>query len=215
MDPVTRTRLKAAALILMVVIPITLATWAFQIAVESGAVFNTTNNGNLINPPVDITALDMREADGELQFRSFEERIEDVDADDYVPDPWLMVIVSARPCQAQCLDRVRGLRQLHVTLGGDMPRLRRYFLHAQPSPLPEELRSRLRENFPSMGLSFGDSQRIESGLSEGGVALDLQEDLYVFIVDPVGNVMMYYDSSHGLQEIQDDLERLLEFSSLG
>lgn len=215
MDPVTRTRIKAAALILMVVIPITLATWVFQMAVESGALLGTTNNGNLINPPVDITALDMRDEQGELQFRSFEERIQEVNADDYVPDPWLMVMVSARPCGDDCLERVRGLRQLHITLGGDMPRLRRYFLHAQPSPLPDGLRSRFREDFPSMGLSFGDSQRIESGLSDGGVALDLQEDLYVFIVDPVGNVMMYYDSSHDLQEIQEDLERLLEFSSLG
>ncbi|MEX1196438.1 MAG: hypothetical protein WEB57_01075 [Pseudohongiellaceae bacterium] len=215
MDPVTRTRIKAAALILMVVIPITLATWAFQVAVESGALFNTTNNGHLINPPVDITALDMRDEDGEFQFRSFEERIEEVDADDYVPEPWLMVMVSARPCDEGCVERVRSLRQLHITLGGDMPRLRRYFLHAQPSELPDALRTRFREDFPSMGLSFGDSQRMESGLSGGGVSLDLQEDLYVFIVDPVGNVMMYYDSSHGLREIQEDVERLLEFSSLG
>lgn len=215
MEPVTRTRIKAAALILMVVIPITLATWAFQVAMESGVLVGTTNNGNLINPPVDITALDMRDEEGELQFRSFEERIQEVDADDYVPEPWLMVIVSARPCGDECLERVRGLRQLHITLGGDMPRVRRYFLHAQPAELPDALRTRFREDFPSMGISFGDSQRIESGLSEGGVALDLQDDLYVFMVDPVGNVMMYYDSSHELREIQEDVERLLEFSSLG
>lgn len=215
MEPVTRTRIKAVALILMVVVPITLATWVFQMAMDSGVLLSTTNNGNLINPPVDVTALDMRDEEGEMQFRSFEERIQEVDADDYVPDPWLMVIVSARPCGEDCLERVTGLRQLHITLGGDMPRVRRYFLHAQSSPLPEALRNRFRNDFPSMGLSFGDSQRIESALSDGGVALDLQQDLYVFIVDPVGNVMMYYDSSHGLEEIQEDLERLLEFSSLG
>jgi hypothetical protein len=215
MEPVTRTRIKAAALILMVVIPITLATWAFQAAMEAGDLFGTTNNGHLINPPLDVTALDMRDEQGELQFRSFEDRIQGIDADDYVPEPWLMVMVSARPCETECLDRVRGLRQLHATLGGDMPRLRRYFLHAQPSALPDDLRSRFRGDFPSMGLSFGDGQRMEAALSEGGVTLNLQEDLYVFVVDPVGNVMMYYDSSHDLEEIQEDLERLLEFSSLG
>jgi len=215
MDPVSRTRIKAAALILMVVIPITLATWVFQMAVESGALLGTTNNGHLINPPADITALDMRDQSGELQFRSFEERIRDVEAEDYVPEPWLMVMVSASPCEADCLDRIRGLRQLHITLGGDMPRVRRYFLHAGTSALSETLRLRFRQDFPSMGLAFGDSQRIESRLSDEGVTLDLREDLYVFLVDPVGNVMMYYDSSHGLQEIQDDLERLLEYSSLG
>lgn len=215
MDPVKRTRIKAAALILMFVIPITLATWVFQQAVDSGLLLGTTNNGTLINPPLDITALDMRDEQGNLQFRSFEERIQEIDAEDYVPEPWLMVIVSARPCESDCLDRVRGLRQLHITLGGDMPRVRRYFHHVQSAPLPDELRARFRADFPSMGLSFGDSQRIEASLSNAGVPLDLQEDLYLFVVDPVGNVMMYYDSSHGLEDIQEDLERLLEFSSLG
>ncbi|MGM0632149.1 MAG: hypothetical protein ACQETO_03145 [Pseudomonadota bacterium] len=215
MEPVTRTRIKAAALILMVVVPISLATWVFQVAMESGAFVGTTNNGQLINPPLDVTALDMRDDNGELQFRSFEERIQEVDAEDYVPEPWLMVITSARPCDDTCLQRLRDLRQLHITLGGDMPRVRRYFLHADNGPLPDSMRDRFRDDFPSMGLSFGDAQRIESGLSEGGLALNLQEDMYVFLVDPVGNVMMVYDSSHELREIQEDLERLLEYSSLG
>lgn len=215
MEQVTRTRIKAAALILMVVIPISLATWVFQVAIESGAFVGTTNNGQLINPPLDITTLDMRDDDGDLLFRSFEERIQEVDAEDYVPEPWLMVITSARPCGDECLQRVRDLRQLHITLGGDMPRVRRYFLHADNSPLPDRTRERFREDFPSMGLSFGDAQRIEAGLTNGGLPLNLEDDMYIFLVDPVGNVMMVYDSSHGLREIQEDLERLLEYSSLG
>lgn len=215
MNKVTRTRIKAAALILMVVVPITLATWTFQTAMESGTFVGTTNNGNLINPPMDVTGLDMRDADGELQFRSFEERIEGVDADDYVPEPWLMVMVSTRGCDQACLDRIHGLRQLHVTLGADQPRVRRYFLHADNASLPDALRERFREQFPSMGLSRGDAQRIRSSLVNADVTTDLDSDLHIFLVDPVGNVMMWYDSSHTLDQIQDDLERLLEFSSLG
>lgn len=215
MDPEKRTRIKAAALILMVVLPIALATWVFRMAMESGALMGTTNHGELINPPADITALDMRDEDGELLFRSFEERIQEVDAEEYVPDPWLMVIVSARPCDDGCVQRLHGLRQLHITLGADMPRVRRYFLHADSGPLSDELRRRLRQDFPSMGLSHGDAQRIGAALSDSGVPVDLESDMHLFLVDPVGNVMMHYDSSHGLQEIQEDLERLLEFSSLG
>lgn len=215
MNELTRTRIKAAALILMVVVPISLATWVFQSAMESGALMGTTNNGNLINPPMDVTGLDMRDENGDLQFRSFEERIEGIDADDYVPDPWLMVTVSSRGCDQSCLDRLHGLRQLHITLGADQPRVRRYFLNADTADLPESVRERFREQFPSMGLSRGDAQRIRASLVNAGVSVELDSDLHVFLVDPVGNVMMWYDSSHDLDEIQEDLERLLEFSSLG
>lgn len=210
----SRTRL--ITLILMTVVPITLATLAYWFASSSGNLFGTVNHGNLISPPLDVTALDMRDEQGDLQFRSFEERIAEIENDDdYQPGPWLMVITSAGGCDETCEQRLHDLRQLHITLGADMPRLRRYFLHASPGPLEQMTRERFRERFPSMGLAFGDRQRIESRLEAGGLELDLTQDNYIFLVDPVGNVMMYYDSSHGLKEIQEDLERLLEYSSLG
>jgi len=37
----------------------------------------------------------------------------------------------------------------------------------------------------------------------------------VFFVDPVGNVMMYYEPHHPIQDIKTDLEKLLGLSSLG
>jgi len=66
-----------------------------------------------------------------------------------------------------------------------------------------------------MGIAYGSAQDIESNLAAKNLTLDLGQDDYVFFVDPVGNVMMYFTREHSIEEIKSDLERLLKYSSLG
>jgi len=217
MQAETRSKLKLAALLLIAVVPITMATFAFRAAMESGGLFTTVNKGHLIMPPIDVTALDMRdEHTGALQFRSFEDRLPEIGSPDtYVPEPWLMVFVTTSSCDEQCKERVFYLRQLHTRLGRETQRVRRYYLHASAEPLSEDIRDHFREQFPSMGISVGQRDIIQRRLRDGGVDIDLEADNHVFLVDPVGNVMMYYDSSHSTQDIMTDIQRLLRHSSLG
>ncbi len=213
----TRNRIKLAAVLLLAVVPISLASWLFNRAAQSpGGLFGTVNNGQLIQPPADVTALDMRDENGELIFRSFEERIAGIEnSDDYDPDPWLLVLVNTGDCGDPCMDRVHMLRQMHATLAEDASRVRRYYLQADDRPLSDARRQVFREDYPSMGLARGRLERIERALTEAGVAVALTSEPHVFLVDPVGNVMMYYTGDHGIDAIHEDLERLLEYSSLG
>lgn len=216
MDKSTVSKIKLGAILLMTIVPITLASFAFRAAMESGSLFGTANKGHLIMPPADVTDLDMRDEEGVLQFLSFEERLPELGAPgDYVPQPWLLVYATGRSCDSICMDRIFYLRQMHATFGRDTRRVRRYYLHSAYDPISEEIRDQFREEYPSMGLSFGDRERIERQMADSGVELDLQNESYVFFVDPVGNVMMYYDSSHDITDIKEDLERLLSQSSLG
>lgn len=216
MDKSTISRIKLGALLMLTIIPITLASFAFRASMESGSLFSTANKGYLIMPPADVAALDMRDEQGLLQFRSFEDRIDEIgDPEDYIPEPWLMVFATGRSCDTACMDRIYYLRQMHATLGRDTRRVRRYYLHTAMDDINSDVRSRFREDYPSMGLAFGDRYRIEEQLAEADVMIDLETESYVFFVDPVGNVMMYYDSSHDITDIKDDLERLLSQSSLG
>lgn len=217
MQDQTLNKIKLAAVLLAAVVPLSLATWFFNQAMQDpGGMFGTVNNGTLIQPPADITALDMRDADGELIFRSFEERVAELENDsDYEPGPWLMVITSAGDCAEACMDRVYYARQMHATLAEDAPRLRRYLLRVGDPGLSPERQRVFREEYPSMGLARGRPEVIESAMAEAGLELDFGSQPYVFLVDPVGNVMIMYDSGHGIEEIQEDIERLLEYSSLG
>ena len=216
MQDLTKSKLKLAFLLLIAFVPITLASFAFRTAMENGGFGNTINKGNFILPPADITDLDMRDANGQTIFRSFEERIAEIEnEDDYVPEPWLMVFVTARDCDSDCEQRIHLLRQMHITLGKDMPRVRRYYLNATGYELPSETAEHFRTEYPSMGIASGIKDTITANLSDKGVKLDLENNSYVLFVDPVGNVMMYYEPHHTIEDIKADIERLLELSSLG
>lgn len=216
MQDTTRSKLKLAFLLLIAFVPITLATFAYRTAMENGGFGSTVNKGNFILPPADVTDLAMTDAEGNPMFRSFEEIIAEIENDDdYVVQPWMMVYVTASNCDTNCRDRIHLLRQMHITLGKNQPRVRRYYLNATGMQLPEETATYFRAEFPSMGIAYGNREQIIANLSEQGITLDLDNNSYVFFVDPVGNVMMYYEPHHTIEDIKSDLERLLDLSSLG
>jgi hypothetical protein len=131
MQDITRSKLKLAFLLLIAFVPITMATFAYRTAMENGGFGGTVNKGNFILPPADITDLNMLDANGNAMFRSFEEVIAEIENDDdYVAQPWLMVYLTAADCDVNCKDRIHLLRQMHITLGKNQPRVRRYYLNA-------------------------------------------------------------------------------------
>jgi len=215
MQDITRSRIKAAILLLVAFVPITLATITYRNAVENGGFGSTVNKGHLILPPADITDLAMTDEAGQPMFRSFEEREAELDADNYVPEPWLMVFVTAKECDAVCEDRIHMLRQMHITLQKNMPRVRRYYINATGNPLPEQTAEHFRVDYPSMGVAHADKATLVARLAAKNVNIDLENNNYVFFVDPVGNVMMYYEPHHTIEEIKADLVKLLSLSSLG
>jgi hypothetical protein len=216
MQDVTRSKLKLAFLLLIAFVPITMATFAYRSAIENGGFGGTVNKGNFILPPADITDLNMMDAYGNAMFRSFEEVIAEIENDDdYVAQPWLMVYLTAADCDVNCMDRIHLLRQMHITLGKNQPRVRRYYLNATGAQLPQDTALFFREEYPSMGIAQGSREQILRNFAEQGITLDLENNTYVFFVDPVGNVMMYYEPHHTIEEIKSDLQRLLSLSSLG
>lgn len=212
----TRSKIKLAFLLLVAFVPITMASIAFRSAVENGGFGDTVNKGHLILPPADITDLTMTDDMGRPIFRSFEERIAELEnEDDYVPEPWLMVFVTARNCDAECDDRIHLLRQMHITLNKNMPRVRRYYVNATGAELSAQAAEHFRIEYPSMGVANGDKDAILTNLAAKNVNIDLDNNNYIFFVDPVGNVMMYYEPHHTIEEIKADLVKLLGISSLG
>jgi hypothetical protein len=216
MSPDFKNKLKLAFLLLITALPVSLATISFKSAIENGELSATSNKGHLINPPADISALDMRDASGLPAFKTFEEEIAELaENEEYEIKPWLLVYVTANQCDEACKERVRYLQQLHIALGKNIQRVRRYYLNAAAEPLTQDTAQLFREDFPSMGIAFGDASKIESNMREVGVELSLHDQSYVLLIDPVGNVMMYYTNEQSAEDIMADLETLLKYSSLG
>ena len=211
-----RNKAKLTFLLLIAVLPISLATWMFNAREEAGGMGPTTNKGELILPPLDITELDLRDGQGELVYRTFEEEVAGLDPEDYEPRPWLLVTLGGADCGEQCRQRLFYLRQLHARLAADAPRLRRWYLNADGGELAPDTAAHFREEFPSMGVGQGSRERILENLARtlkpGASPI---EDHYSYVVDPVGNVMLYFTPENSPEDILQDIEKLLDQSSLG
>lgn len=216
MTPELRSKLKLTFLLLITAVPITWATLAFNNAIDRGLVESTSNKGTLILPPADISALGLRDTQNNPVFKSFEEVIAALpDDQDYEIQPWLMVYVNGGDCDDACESRLHYMQQLHIALGKNIQRVRRYYVNASGMPLSNEVATHFRQKYESMGIALADKDVLLSNMSEAGVALDLSTQTYILLVDPVGNVMMYYTDEQSAEDIMADLETLLKYSSLG
>jgi len=216
MDANLKNKLKLTFLLLITALPVSMATMSFRGAIEEGALSSTVNKGNLISPPADIGILAMRNLDGEPAFKTFEEEIAALaPGQDYEIRPWLMIYVNGANCDTDCEQRLHYLQQLHIALGKNIQRVRRYYLNTDMQPFSDELAERFRADYPSMGLAYTEKATLQANLLSSGVTVELESKSYVLLVDPVGNVMMYYTPEHTAEEIMTDLETLLRSSSLG
>ncbi|MDP1931711.1 MAG: hypothetical protein Q8L60_09665 [Gammaproteobacteria bacterium] len=208
-------KIKLTVLLLITALPVSLATLSFKSAIENGDVSATSNKGNLILPPADITALAMHHADGQPVFLNFEEEIASLGDEEYEIRPWLLLYVTGSECDAKCQERIHYMQQLHIALGKNIQRVRRYYLHASDEPIGPENAQIFESQFPSMGIAYSEREVLELNMASAGVELSLASQSYIVLVDPVGNVMMYYTDEQTAEDIMADLETLLKYSSLG
>src|SRR5690554_4524121 len=112
-------RIKLIALMTIIFVPISSATWLFVRSADMAFSGNTTNKGTLISPVLDITELGLVDSDGSTLFQRFEDTVANIDPADYDPRPWMLVYLGSESCDEACVERLYFLRQLHRRLGSD------------------------------------------------------------------------------------------------
>jgi hypothetical protein len=114
---------------------------------------------------------------------------------------WLLVVFDAPACDAGCLKKLYYVHQLRRALGKDMDRVERlWLLTGKGKPRPEVL------------------QAIEgTRLVRAAQAADFPgaPTEYIYLVDPLGNLMMRYPRDADPSKMLKDLQRLMKVSQVG
>jgi hypothetical protein len=210
-------KLKLTFLLLAAALPISLATWVYGVREVQG-VDSTTNKGELVVPVIDITRLDLRDEHGKPAYIAFEEQVSNVEPKDYEPRPWQLLYLGTAECEVQCEERLYFLRQMHKRLNAEASRVERVYVHVADTlaQLPVLTRTLLTEQQPDMKIVYAASMSLGEVL-----APSLPENIdpanlhYIYVVDPLGNVMMYFTPENTPEEMLDDLDNLLDRSSIG
>ena len=122
---------------------------------------------------------------------------------------WSIVYVSA-DCQKTCLDKLHDMRQLHVSLYKDMPRAQRVLITTMQDT------TAIKRDYPDLIVINQPSNEISNLMSAFAVndeAVASANRLY--LVDPLGHLMMSYQPELPLAAVRKDVTRLLRFSWAG
>lgn len=157
-----------------------------------------TNNGVLVQPLVPVSELHLVDASGQPL------------ADRFGPGTdgtWLLMVVAAT-CDSDCESLLYLTRQVHIALGKNADRVRS---SAYLEQVPASLAGRWGQDYSALE-RLGHTGPLAPAWPAG---VRPAEQPRVLVVDPFGNVMMYYGTEHSGKQMLNDLKHLLKLSQLG
>jgi hypothetical protein len=121
---------------------------------------------------------------------------------------WSLVYIGAGACDDSCRIALYVMRQTHVAINNDMDRVQRVFVATGNSRAQESL----AHEYPSLIVIHakdGQAQELVQQFPEDDRAHA------IFIVDPLGNLMMRFDTRANPRGLREDLTKLLKLSNIG
>jgi cytochrome oxidase Cu insertion factor (SCO1/SenC/PrrC family) len=122
---------------------------------------------------------------------------------------WSIVYVT-EDCQKTCLDKLHDMRQLHVSLYKDMPRAQRVLITTMLDT------TAIKRDYPDLIVINQPSNQISTLMA----AFEVNDESVassnrLYLVDPLGHLMMSYIPDLPLAAVRKDVTRLLRFSWAG
>jgi len=207
MDPklVKQNRIKLIAIFGVALLPLILAVSMYfgNWAIPQGK----TNKGTLIWPPVTLNSIDSKQVDdqdNDLMKKVLEAKT------------WTIMMTGGSTCEKSCADTLHTIRQVNVALGKENDRVGRILV----SSLPNETIEKWVKEYPRLVTHFATRAEIEHFQREAinnGAKFDSTQDKEwnVWVVDPLGNVILQYSDNNDGYDMIDDLKRLLKLSNIG
>lgn len=128
---------------------------------------------------------------------------------DVLHGKWTFLLLAGKDCDLYCQADLFKVRQAHQMLGKESDRVQRIFVLLDPDAR-EAWAPRLIEH-PHMLAVTGSSAELSEALSVFGA----NHRPGVYLVDPLGNLMMHYDDQSTTKGMVKDLKRLLKVSQIG
>ena len=147
------------------------------------------NLGHLVQPPVAVSLDHTAEIDGK----------------------WLILYVLDQPCDDTCTDYISTLRQIHRAAGRNADHLAIVLL--TDTQIQPGLRAKLESIYPFFNIVV-DPGRSTLGVLDSinaGIAAD-SGSIRTYVLDPMRNVVLAYETDAAPTDIHKDLKRLLKYS---
>jgi cytochrome oxidase Cu insertion factor (SCO1/SenC/PrrC family) len=156
----------------------------------------STAHGELYSPARPIPMAELRDAKGAVAPLNV------------LSEKWALVYVGDGTCDAACKSSLYFMRQTRLSLNNEMTRVARVFL-ATGQCCNSELLEREHPGLITLDASGPEAAELIATFPPTDRAQSL------FIVDPLGNLVMRYDTRESPKGLLDDLKKLLKLSHIG
>lgn len=123
-------------------------------------------------------------------------------------DKWSIVYIGEGNCDERCRQALYVMRQTRLSLNNEMSRVERVFL-VTGNCCAKEFLLHEHQGLIVADATSGDGTKLLQEFPADGRPYSL------FIVDPLGNLMMSYDSRQNPKGLLEDLQKLLRLSHIG
>lgn len=189
-DPVKRGRIKLLALAAFFALPVVAGYVVYFFDLAPGS---TANYGTLL-PPHPLAEVTLPGIDGQ-PVRTADVR-----------GKWVMVQFDSGTCAAYCERKLYFMRQLRKALGKDASRVERMWLITDGG-VPN---AKLREAIEGTRIARTAGSPIAAEFPAERSAAD-----HIYLVDPLGNLMMRFPREPDPTKMLKDLQRLMKVSGIG
>lgn len=155
-----------------------------------------SNYGDLVEPQRPMPHLTLWQLDGQ-PFRM-----------DPLKGKWIMLTVDGGACDKSCQDKLYQIRQVRLTTGNDRDRIERVWLITD-GVVPS----------PTLMQQYEGTRMVRASRSELAAWLPAENSTqitdHIYVVDPLGNLMMRFPKDADPNKTKKDIARLLRASSIG
>lgn len=124
-------------------------------------------------------------------------------------DKWSLVYIAEK-CEQVCENKLHDIRQIHVSLYKEAPRAQRVFITLQNDV------AKYKEMYPELLLINQPNSNIINLSQQFNIANeDAIQSNRVYLVDPLGHIMMSYPATTPPANIRKDIGQLLRYSWAG
>jgi cytochrome oxidase Cu insertion factor (SCO1/SenC/PrrC family) len=156
-------------------------------------------HGELINPARPLPEVTLARPDGTAT------------GSDFLRNEWHLVYLGDGACGAPCREALVKTRQVRLALDKDVSRVGRVFLYSGSAPDAGYLAAE-QPDLVAASIDGEAGRVLLAAFPQDAAPLSAG---HLYIVDPLGNLMMRYPADAAPRAILTDLERLLRLSHIG
>ena len=194
-----RNRLTLFLVVAVFCAPLLYSWWVLHYTdkVEEG---HKSSHGDLIIPPRPIPDLELADPLGQRENSRLHGK-------------WSLLYIAGDSCDQACGENLYRMRQIRLTTGKDDHRVQRVMLFLRS----DAFSTRTFQEYAGQWIVPLDGDAVEPLLDKFRLHKDEQPDQLhrLYIIDPLGNLMMSYPADAEPGGIIQDLKKLLKYSKIG